>query len=409
MVGVRLTKNMIFLVLFLFFVVFSGPVQAAGPEIEAESAVLINARTGEVLWEKDAYRIMHPASTTKILTAVLLLEYAQANEVVRTSKRASETPGSSLYLSEGQQLTVNDILHGVMLHSANDASVVAAEHLAGSVDVFAVMMNQKAKQVGALQSNFTNPHGLTDSRHLTTAYDLAMIARHAMQNPRFRELSSTNRYTMSWLDGETRTIHNKNPMLSGYDGMLGIKAGYTTAARRTFVGAAERDGLELVVVVLRSVGNEVWTDTEKILDYGFRTFTVLRPFSKDEILGSAPIRFGEAVLVRAAEDFELTRKVGSVDIAWDLEFLSGKSAPVAEGDVLGSAIVYADGVEIGTVHLLAAESVARAALATGRFWFLSVLLMVSGLRARKVIRRRRKRRKIIRRKKDSRHIARKFR
>lgn len=179
-----MAKNMIFLVLFLFLAVCSGPVQAAGPEIEAESAVLINARTGEVLWEKDAYRIMHPASTTKILTAVLLLEYAQADEVVRTSISAAKTPGSSLYLSEGQQLTVNDILHGIMLHSANDASVVAAEHLAGSVDVFAVMMNQKAKQAGALQSNFTNPHGLTDSRHLTTAHDLAMIARYAMQNPR---------------------------------------------------------------------------------------------------------------------------------------------------------------------------------------------------------------------------------
>ena len=161
--------------------------------------------------------------------------------------------------------------------------MVAAEHVAGSVEAFAGMMNQKAAQAGAINSQFANPHGLTDKNHLTTAYDLAMIARYAMTNPAFRQIAGTVRHTMVWPDGEKRTIWNKNAMLSSYDGMLGIKAGYTLEARRTFVGAAERDGLELIAVVLQTGTNELWDETQAVLDYGFRNFTSIRPLIKDQI------------------------------------------------------------------------------------------------------------------------------
>ncbi|MDW7649842.1 MAG: D-alanyl-D-alanine carboxypeptidase family protein [Bacillota bacterium] len=397
------------LALLLFVLILCRDADAGTPFIQAESAVLINGRTGEVLWEKDAHRVLHPASTTKILTTVLLLENALPDELAVTSARAAATPGSSLYLSEGQQISVLDMQYAIMLQSANDAAVVAAEHLAGSVDAFAVMMNQKARQAGAINTNFTNPHGLTEPDHLTTAYDLAMIARYAMTNPRFRELAVTTRHTMPWPGAEKRTIYNKNPMLSGYEGMTGIKAGYTVEARRTFVGAAQRDGMELIAVVLGSEGTTVWDDTVALLDLGFTGYSSLRPVEEGEILGTVPIRFGGPILVRAAADFEFTRPIGDVDVSTEVSLQPGRSAPVSEGDVLGDIIIYADGEQVGAVELLAAESVSRAAVATGRFWFFSGIFVLGGLRFRKVIRRRRKRRKIIRRKKDSRYLIRKSR
>lgn len=395
----------------IILLTFLGMAGSAGAtlEISATSAILINGRTGEVLWSKDEHRLLHPASTTKILTTILLLESAKPEEMVQTTRRAAATAGSSLYLEEGQLISVADLLHAIMLHSANDAATVAAEHVAGSVEAFAGMMNEKAAQVGAINSQFANPHGLTEKIHLTTAYDLAMIARYAMTNPEFRQLACTLRHTMVWSDGEKRTIWNKNAMLSSYDGMLGIKAGYTVAARRTFVGAAARDGLELIAVVLQTGTNELWDETKTVLDYGFRNFTSIRPVIKDQILGTAPVRFGEHILVKAAADYEFTRRTVAEDVTVELQLIRGIKAPVAAGDVLGEARVLENGELIGSVPVLAAAGASRAMLATPMFWLLASVAVVTGLRARKLVRRKRRRKKIIRRKKDSGYIARKFR
>lgn len=381
----------------------------ATPEISASSAILINGRTGEVLWGKDMHRPLHPASTTKILTTILLLESAVPEEMAKTTRRAAATAGASLYLTEGQEISVSNLLYAIMLQSANDAAMVAAEHVAGSVDAFADMMNQKAIQAGAINSQFANPHGLTDKNHLTTAYDLAMIARYAMTNPEFRKIAGTVRHTMVWPDGEKRTIWNKNAMLSSYDGMLGIKAGYTQEARRTFVGAAERDGLELIAVVLQTGTNELWDETSAVLDYGFRNFTSIRPLTKDEILGTAPVRFGGHVYVKAAADYEFTRHTMAEEVTVELQLKRGIKAPVAAGDVLGEARVLENGELIGNVPVLAAVGVSRAMAATPRFWLSASVAVVAGLRTRKLLRKRKRRKKIIRRKKESGHIARKFR
>lgn len=376
----------------LLFFLFPPCAVWSNPDIDAAAGILINARTGEVLWEKEAHSSMHPASTTKILTTILLLEDTSADEVALTSRRAAGTPGSSLYLSENQQVAVSDLLYGMMLHSANDAAVVAAEHVAGSVEIFASMMNLKARQAGALHSHFTNPHGLTEMEHQSTAYDLAMIASYAMKNPSFREISATRQHNMPWPDG-VRSVQNKNPLLHRYQGMVGIKAGYTVEARRTFVGAAERDGLELIVVVLNAGAQSIWDDAQNLLDYGFANFVHVK-VEKGEVVGARPVRYGEPVVLQTAEDYELTAPAGLLDVKLEVDSLDKLKAPVIQGDAVGEAVVVVNGNPVGKVKLVAADSVNRTVVATGRFWFLSGMFGLSGLRVRKLIRKRRRKKRI---------------
>jgi serine-type D-Ala-D-Ala carboxypeptidase (penicillin-binding protein 5/6) len=366
---------------------------AAEPVIEAESAVLINGRTGEVLWEKNPHKPMFPASTTKILTAVLLLENADPDELVVSSLAASAVRGASLYLLPGQEIRVDDLLYGLMLQSANDGAVAAAEHVAGSVQSFAAMMNSKAKQAGALNSHFTNPHGLPDEAHLTTAYDLAMITRYAMMNPYFRDIAAARRHSLPWPGDRDRIVVNRIPLMQEYDGMLGVKSGYTVEARHTFVGAAKRDGLELIAVVLRSGGKSVWSDTKALLDYGFTRFAAVRPLAGGDRFGPVDVRFGMPVSLQAVTDFEFTHTGPPPVISLQLVLASVPTAPVKRGDVLGEVQILADGRTIGQVAVVAADDVRRSLLASGWFWLFSGLFILTGLQVRKLHRRRRRKKR----------------
>ncbi|MFW0860662.1 MAG: D-alanyl-D-alanine carboxypeptidase family protein [Dethiobacter sp.] len=386
-------RKIIFAAALLCVFFFSSFVHA-NPEIQAPAAILINGRTGEVLWEKNAHALKYPASTTKILTTLLLLENAAEDELAVTSRLATVAQGASLSLADGQQIRVEDLLHGLMHQSANDGSVVAAEHVGGNVETFAAVMNLRAKQMGARNSHFTNPHGLPDEEHVTTAYDLAMIARSAMINPRFREIAATRRHSIPWPDGSPRMIVNRIPLMRSYEGMFGIKSGYTVAAQQTFVGAAGRDGLELIVVVLQANGDQLWADTVALLDYGFENFAAIRPVTAGDVLASAPIRFGETVSLQAANGFEITRRLDKVDVALELKVDTGRPAPIQKGDILGEAVILVAGEQVGSVPLIAANDVTRATLATGRFWFLFLLAVLGGLRIRKLYRRRKVRKKL---------------
>jgi D-alanyl-D-alanine carboxypeptidase (penicillin-binding protein 5/6) len=310
-------------------------------------------------------------------------------------------------LSEGQEITVEDLLYAIMLRSANDAAVVAAEHIAGSVQAFSVMMNQKARQAGARHSHFKNPHGLTEEGHLTTAYDLAMITRYAMGNPVFRKIAATSRHVIPW-PGEDRTVVNEIPLLGNYEGMLGVKSGYTLEAKRTFVAAAGRDGLELIAVVLHAPGTRVWEDARILLDYGFQNFNVQKPLEKGDELATRQARFGGPVSLVAAEDLEFTHPTGSGDVAVELRIQEKIKAPVAAGQALGEAVVFYDGKPVGSVALVAAGDVARAAPYTARFWFLTVLGTLFCLRGRKLYRDHKRRRRLLRKKRNSPRLSRRF-
>ncbi|HOL18259.1 MAG TPA: D-alanyl-D-alanine carboxypeptidase family protein, partial [Bacillota bacterium] len=259
--------------------------------ITARAAILMDRETGRVLWEKNAQLRLPMASTTKIMTAILALELGNEADVITTSKRAAATEGSSIWLEEGEQKTLEELLYGLMLLSGNDAAVAIAEHIAGSVENFAALMNEKAAAIGATNTHFCNPHGLPDDRHYTTAYDLALISAYALQNERFREIIRTPEYIISWPGREwDRVLQNQNRLLELYPGGDGVKTGWTKEAGRCFVGSATREGWQLVAVVLNAP--QMWEDTMRLLDYGFETYSRQKVLYQGQVICTAEVYKG---------------------------------------------------------------------------------------------------------------------
>ncbi len=242
------------------------------PEIPAKAAILMDAESGEVLWEKNSDLELPMASTTKIMTAVITLENASLDEKVVISEKASSTGESSAWLEKGEVLTVDQLLHALMVQSANDSAVALAEHVGGSVEAFVEMMNRKAEALGARHTHFVNPHGLDQNGHYTTARDLAMIAAYAMRNPVFRELVVSDDYQIPWPGHPyNRVLVNHNKFLKMYPYATGIKTGYTEGAGKCLVASARKEGRELISVILNG-GDSYWDQTVRLMDYGFEGF-----------------------------------------------------------------------------------------------------------------------------------------
>lgn len=238
----------------------------------SRGAVCIEWTTKKVLYGDGENNKTFPASTTKILTALVVLENLQLNQKIKIPKEAVGIEGSSLYLREGEMLTVEDLLYGMMLRSGNDAAVALAIAVSGNITDFAKKMNEKAVECGAVNSNFENPHGLHHPNHYTTAYDLALITAEAMKNQYFRTIISMQKARIG--EGEsTRVISNKNKMLHLYDGANGVKTGYTKNSGRCLVSSAKRDGMQLIAVVLNH--GDMWGDSMSILDYGFDNYMMV--------------------------------------------------------------------------------------------------------------------------------------
>lgn len=243
----------------------------ATPALSAESAVLIAAEDGSILAEKNAHRRMGMASTTKMLTALVALERLSLDKSIKIPKEAVGIEGSSVYLVEGEELTVRELLCALMLASANDAAVALAIAASGSVDGFVAQMNDYVKRLGLENTHLTNPHGLYDKEHYTTAYELAIIAKAALENETLREISSTYKTTVRYCGKEGgRVLVNHNKMLKLYRGAIGLKTGFTKATGRCLVSAAERDGLTLIAVTLNAPDD--WKDHAALLDLGFNNY-----------------------------------------------------------------------------------------------------------------------------------------
>ena len=242
----------------------------------------MDAKTGRILYQRDADLRLPPASTTKLLTAIVTLESSRKlKEMLTVSKTATLVPASKLYLTPGQSISIEDLLYGILLSSANDASMVLAEGIGGSVARFADMMTKKAHEIGATNTNFTNPHGLTAPNHYSTARDLALIFKYAMKNATFRKIVHTKISSVrSMAPGRKRakarliSVRNHNHLLWNFDGALGGKTGYTRAAQKCFVGAVERNGVTLIVSILGS--HNLWGDTRRLLEYGFENYDTLK-------------------------------------------------------------------------------------------------------------------------------------
>jgi D-alanyl-D-alanine carboxypeptidase len=255
----------------------------------------MDAKTGEILFQRDPDVQLPPASTTKVVTALVVLESGRPlTDVLTVSKAATQVPSSKLYLRPGQKMSIHDLLYALLLTSANDAGMVLAEGIGGSVDRFAQMMTKKAHEIGAVNSHFLNPHGLTAPDHLSTVRDLALIFNYALKNPTFREIVLTKASAVSTTppgrNAKPRQlmVRSHNRMLWNFDGALGGKTGYTLAAMKCFVGAGARNGATVIVSMLGS--HDLWGDSTKLLGYGLENFETLKMVGGHNVttLGNGP-------------------------------------------------------------------------------------------------------------------------
>lgn len=330
----------------------------AGAQTSASAACVMEQSSRRVLYEKNAHERRAMASTTKVMTALVALEYGYLKDVVTISPKACGVEGSSLYLQAGEQLTLEDLLYGLMLRSGNDAAVAIAEHIGGSVEGFADMMNRKAQELGAENTHFVTPNGLDADDHYTTAYDLALISAAAMDNPDFGTIVSTQRYSMPCPGQEwDRVVVNKNRLLAEY-GADGIKTGYTKKAGRCLVASKTQNDMQLIAVALNC--GPMFEDCQAMLDTAFARYEMTTIVPAGQALCFTGVNGGAKGVVEfeTAQDIKIPLSDEERDIiAYQITAPFTLNAPVPKGMHAGAVDVYLDGQVVMTRPLCAAEYV----------------------------------------------------
>lgn len=330
------------------------------PSVTAHSWILYDETFDQVLGELDADEQRPMASTTKMMTAIVVLENSTLTDRVTISTNAAEAGESEIGLYAGESMTVDDLLYALLLQSANDAAVALAEHVGGSVASFVRMMNDKAAELGLENTHFANPHGLDAERHYSSARDLLSIARYGMANPEFAEIVKTTTYKMpATPDGTAREARLSNELVRTYEGAFGVKTGYTDKAGLTLIAGAERDGRRIYAVVMDS--DDHFADSAQLLNFGFEAFTVLSVFDVAQQLGI--VRTGDDVEPALAEDpVEVFGPTANEVVA---EPRSGEGGVVVVATV-NDEIIGTTGIRTDQVHALPAlrDSFAWA----GRYW-----------------------------------------
>lgn len=331
--------------------------------ISADGIVLMDATTGEILYSKNMDEKYPPASTTKIMTALLTLENCKLDEIVKVGKKPPFADGSKIYIFEDEELTVKDLLHALILRSANDVSEALAEHISGSTEEFAKLMNKRAAELGAVNTNFVNPSGLYDENHRTTAKDLAIILRELSKYPEFIEIATTRMYYIEPTNKSTerRPLSNENRLLQKnsayyYEGCEGGKTGYTVQSKHSYVAIASKNGQRLIAVLLHDDKKTYWSDVRKLFDYGFENFTLETFCSKGDLLEQFTIKDNIEIPILAGEDFYYVKPKGSTEvpvlniIPEDLS----KSSFLRGDKILDGTITY-NNKQIGTLSLASGE------------------------------------------------------
>lgn len=363
-------KGLYFLLIFLVLFAGYGVRAKEKPFISATSAAVVDVETGQVLFNKHMHLRRPPASLTKILTTIIAIEEADLNDMVTVSRRAAYQEGSSIYLEVGEKIPLEDLLYGVMLASGNDAAVAVAEHVSGSVKEFAKLMNKRAEEMGALNSNFLNPSGLPEPGHVSTAYDLAMIMRYSLKNKIFSKITSTKYKTISWADNDWgRGLRNHNKLLWSYDGITGGKTGYTRAAGRCLIASAKRGNREVVAVVLNSSND--WLEVRRLLDYGLDSFKRIEIINKGQVihdLSWEESREGELKLYAKKPLSVVIPKGGKVKVRKEIILKPELELPIKKGDILGELFVYENTYKIGKIELIAGNDLNFNSVFL-RFWY----------------------------------------
>lgn len=335
------------------------------PEINSEAGLLIEVNTGKVLFDKNGSKRMNPASTTKIMTAILALEKCNLNEKAKVSKNAIDLVPSgytTAKLVAGEEMTIEDLLYGLMLNSANEAANVIAEHISGSIDEFAKLMTTKAKELGCTNTNFVNANGMHNEKHYTTAEDLAKIAIYAMKNEEFRKIVSTYEYklpTTEFYTKDDRIMKNTNSLINPksqyfYEFAIGVKTGFTTQAGNCLVSYAEKGDISLVCVTLKAgstTGSSSYrfADSKGLLEYGFEAFSNQDIIKKGTVIDTIQIdnasketKYLKIVTAETISDF-LSNNINFSEIEGDIKLNSDISAPIAKGQKLGTITYTIDG------------------------------------------------------------------
>ena len=347
------------------------------PQIMGSTACVIDLATGTIIYDKEKDVRRPPASTTKIMTAILALEKLPLDSQIVIDDEVIVTGGNTLSFKDGEIISVRDLLYGLLLYSANDAAVALAKAVSGATSDFVNLMNERAKELGALNTTFKNPHGLTEEGHLSTAYDIAVLARKAMENKTFREIVSTDSYTIQGnFLSEERKIFNTNLLVyddetmitvngqerpAKYDGAIGIKTGFTLAAGNCLVAAAEKNGTTFISVVLNSGELERFSDSILLMDWGYLNYRSMLAVDQGELAGKVKVVKGEIIkadleaaescyllLPNDAADSVVTRKI---IIDGDLE------APVTKGTNAGRIEVYEGDRKVREIDLVVAEDI----------------------------------------------------
>lgn len=346
--------HLIFLISIMFF--YSNISYAVTPKINGSSGILIEKETGRILYSHNSHQKLPMASTTKVMTALVALENGNLDEKVKITNKSVGIEGSSIYLFKGEEITLKDLIYGLMLRSGNDAAVAIAYHIGGSLEGFIELMNRKAREIGANNTNFVNPHGLHDENHYTTAYDLALIAREALKNQEFKKIAKTK----IWVANReiNKYFYNKNKTIWQYEGGDGIKIGYTKAAGRCLVASATKNDMQLIAVVLND-GN--WfNDCYNQFDFGFQTYKSKVIFDNNQFVKSIYVPNGKKNIlpIVTAKKLVLPLMDEEIDkIKLDINLPKSINAPISIEQKVGAIKVFINGKLVATTDLLAKESI----------------------------------------------------
>lgn len=346
-------------IIFSFLTIYAfGEQRQSAFSVSAHSAALYQPDNDIFLYSKNPDQRMSMASTTKIMTALVALEQGNLDDVVEIDDSAIGIEGSSAYLKLGDLLTLEELVYALLLQSANDAAVAIACHIGGSIEGFSALMNERAAKLSLSDTHFTNPHGLDDPEHYTTARELALIAAEALKNSEFKKIVSTYKRTFS-TEERVRTYVNHNKLLRLYDGCIGVKTGFTKKSGRCLVGAAEKDGLRFISVTLDAPSD--WSDHSKMLNLGYESLEKVVLAEPLDHMYKIPLIDGERDHFFAAntEGGEIIREKSDSVSEENIKLLRYGVAPINIGDAVGEIIYTSDGKEIMRMPIVALESVKK--------------------------------------------------
>lgn len=356
-------------------------------KLNSKIGLIYDRNSKTILYEKNGLKQVPMASTTKIMTAIVVLENANLNNSVTISKKSAGTGGSRLGLKTNDKITVQDLLYGLMLKSGNDAAVALAEYVGGGIQEFAELMNQKAQKMGLVNSHFETPHGLDKQGHYTTAYELACMADYALNIPKFKEIVGTKSYNVT-INGKNKLISNTNELLGNLNGVYGVKTGFTNGAGRCLVTSCKRDNLDIITVVLGADTKKIRTsDSIKLIEYAYKNYKVINlqkiideQFNNWNNLNKNRIYINKAkqnnieLKIEKLENETMAIKKENVDnIKIEINSLYYLEAPVYQNNIIGNAKVQIGNETIATLNIYCTKNILKKEIFDYFIDFLSLL------------------------------------